>query len=51
VGTALVGKLIFVLPTFLLLFSTIVAAIFGGIGGLVAYMLLVECRKIGIGVA
>jgi len=51
VGTALVGKLIFVLPTFLLLFSTTVAAIFGGIGGLVAYMLLVECRKIGIGVA
>jgi ABC-type thiamin/hydroxymethylpyrimidine transport system permease subunit len=49
VGTALVATLILALPVIPLLFATILATISGGVGGIIANMLLVECRKIGIG--
>jgi ABC-type thiamin/hydroxymethylpyrimidine transport system permease subunit len=48
VGTILVGVLILALPVSPLLFSAVVAAISGGIGGFLANALLVEVRKLGI---
>ncbi|XES76167.1 MAG: ECF transporter S component [Candidatus Bathyarchaeia archaeon] len=48
VGTVLVGSLILVLPEYVLLFIALVAAISGGIGGLIANMLLVRTRKLGL---
>jgi ABC-type thiamin/hydroxymethylpyrimidine transport system permease subunit len=48
VGTVLVGTLILVLPSFALLFITLVAAVSGSVGGLIANMLLVRTRKIGL---
>ena len=48
VGTVLVGTLILALPEFALLFITLVAAISGCVGGLIANMLLVRTRKIGL---
>lgn len=49
-GTFLVAALVLDLPIIPLAFSVILASIFGGIGGIVANSLLVELRKIGIGV-
>ncbi len=49
-GTFLVGTTALALPTLPLMFSTILATITGGLGGILAYLLLVELRKIGIGV-
>jgi ABC-type thiamin/hydroxymethylpyrimidine transport system permease subunit len=48
VGTILVGTLVLALPQFALLFIALVAAISGGVGGLIANMLLVRTRKIGL---
>ncbi len=50
VGTYLVSTIYLGLPTIPLLFSLIIALIFGGIGGIIANALLIEVRKIGIGV-
>jgi len=47
VGTALVGVLVLALPTIPLMFSLILAAISGGLGGFIANTVLVECKKIG----
>lgn len=49
-GTFLVAILVLALPIIPLLFSVILAAIFGGFGGIIANTLLIELRKIGIGV-
>lgn len=48
VGTVLVGSLILVLPEFALLFLALVAAVSGGVGGLITNMLLVRTRKLGL---
>jgi ABC-type thiamin/hydroxymethylpyrimidine transport system permease subunit len=48
-GTFLVGTTALALPPLPLMFSTILAVITGGIGGILAYLLLTELRKIGIG--
>ena len=48
VGSVLVGALVLALPELALLFIALVAAISGGVGGLLANMLLVRTRKIGI---
>jgi ABC-type thiamin/hydroxymethylpyrimidine transport system permease subunit len=48
VGTLLVGGLVLVLPWMVLAFLAVVAAISGGVGGLIADMLLVRISKIGI---
>jgi hypothetical protein len=48
VGTFLVGVIILVLPLVPLVFSVVLAAISGGLGGIVAHILLVECRKLGL---
>jgi membrane associated rhomboid family serine protease len=47
-GTVLVGLVILVLPTFALLFTALVAAISGCIGGFLANMLLLRTRKTGL---
>jgi ABC-type thiamin/hydroxymethylpyrimidine transport system permease subunit len=49
VGTILVGTLVLVLPTVVLSFLAVVAAISGCIGGFIANMLLVRIGKIGFG--
>jgi ABC-type thiamin/hydroxymethylpyrimidine transport system permease subunit len=49
-GTFLVGTTALALPVLPLIFSTILATITGGLGGILANILLVEIRKIGIGV-
>jgi ABC-type thiamin/hydroxymethylpyrimidine transport system permease subunit len=48
VGTVLVGTLVLALPEFALLFIALVAAVSGCVGGLIANMLLVKTRKIGL---
>lgn len=48
VGTVLVGTLVLALPGFALYFIALVAAISGCAGGLLANMLLVRTRKIGL---
>ncbi len=48
VGTVLVGTLVLALPGFALFFIALVAAISGCVGGLLANMLLVRTRKIGL---
>ncbi|MCW4022588.1 MAG: ECF transporter S component [archaeon] len=48
VGTALVGVLVLALPIVPLVFSMILAAISGGLGGIIANTLLVECKKLGL---
>lgn len=48
VGTTLVGVLILALPTSPLLFSAVIAAISGGLGGFLANTLLFEIKKLGI---
>jgi len=48
VGTVLVGALVLALPEFALLFVALIAAISGGVGGLIANMLLVRIGKIGL---
>jgi ABC-type thiamin/hydroxymethylpyrimidine transport system permease subunit len=48
VGTVLVGTLVLALPGFALYFIALVAAISGCAGGLLANMLLVKTRKIGL---
>jgi ABC-type thiamin/hydroxymethylpyrimidine transport system permease subunit len=45
VGTFLVGVLILALPEIVLLFTILIAAISGGIGGLIANMLLQKTKK------
>jgi energy-coupling factor transport system substrate-specific component len=50
-GTFLVAILVLDLPIIPLLFSVILAAVFGGFGGIIANTLLIELRKIGIGVS
>jgi ABC-type thiamin/hydroxymethylpyrimidine transport system permease subunit len=47
VGTLLVGGLVLVLPTVVLAFLAVVAAISGCIGGFIANMILVRVLKIG----
>jgi hypothetical protein len=49
-GTFLVGTITLALPILPLAFSTILATITGGFGGILANLLLIEIRKIGIGV-
>jgi ABC-type thiamin/hydroxymethylpyrimidine transport system permease subunit len=49
VGTVLVGTLVLVLPTVVLSFLAVVAAISGCMGGFIANMLLVRIGKIGFG--
>lgn len=49
-GTFLVSILVLALPIIPLVFSVILATMFGGFGGIIANMLLIELRKIGIGV-
>jgi ABC-type thiamin/hydroxymethylpyrimidine transport system permease subunit len=48
VGTLLVGLLILALPSVALLFTVMIAAISGGIGGVIANMLLHKTRKMGV---
>ncbi|MFA5365272.1 MAG: ECF transporter S component [Candidatus Bathyarchaeia archaeon] len=48
VGTGLVGVIVLVLPLAPLVFSLVLAAISGGLGGIVAHILLIECRKLGL---
>ncbi len=48
VGTVLVGTLVLALPEYALLFIALVAAISGAVGGVIANMLLVRTRKIGL---
>ncbi len=50
-GTFLVGTTSLALPILPLAFSTILATITGAFGGILANLLLVELRKIGIGAA
>jgi ABC-type thiamin/hydroxymethylpyrimidine transport system permease subunit len=47
-GTVLVGIMILALPEFALLFIALVAAISGCVGGIIANMLLVRTKKIGL---
>jgi hypothetical protein len=47
VGTALVGSIFLALPGIFLLFSCIVAALTGSVGGYLSNMLLFRIRKIG----
>jgi ABC-type thiamin/hydroxymethylpyrimidine transport system permease subunit len=49
-GTFLVGTTALALPLLPLTFSTILAMLTGGVGGVLANVLLLEIRKIGIGV-
>jgi energy-coupling factor transport system substrate-specific component len=48
IGTILVGLLVLALPAFALLFLGLIAAISGGIGGVLANILLVRTRKVWI---
>lgn len=48
VGTVLVGSLILALPEFALLFIALIATVSGCLGGLLANMVLVRVRKIGL---
>jgi ABC-type thiamin/hydroxymethylpyrimidine transport system permease subunit len=48
VGTVLVGMLILVLPQYVLLFLVLVAAVSGSLGGVLANMLLVRTKKLGL---
>lgn len=48
VGTFLVGAIILALPEVAMLFTVLVASISGGIGGLIANMLLIKTRKFGL---
>lgn len=48
VGTLLVGMLVLALPSIAILFTVMVAAISGGIGGVIANMLLHKTRKTGV---
>jgi ABC-type thiamin/hydroxymethylpyrimidine transport system permease subunit len=47
-GTVLVGTLVLALPELALLFITLVAAISGAVGGIIANMLLIRTRKIDL---
>jgi len=49
VGTLLVGGLILWLPTSVLTFLAVLAAVSGGVGGFIADMVLVRVGKIGLG--
>jgi ABC-type thiamin/hydroxymethylpyrimidine transport system permease subunit len=49
VGVILVGTLVFKLPAVTLLFLVLIGAISGCIGGVIANMVLVRIRKIGLG--
>ena len=48
VGTVLVGAVVLFLPTVVLAFLAVIAAISGCVGGFIANMLLVRIGKIGL---
>jgi ABC-type thiamin/hydroxymethylpyrimidine transport system permease subunit len=48
VGTVLVGALVLFLPTIVLAFLAVIAAISGCIGGFIAHLLLTKIEKLGI---
>jgi energy-coupling factor transport system substrate-specific component len=48
-GTFLVATTALALPVFPLMFTTILATLTGGVGGVLANVLLIEIRKVGIG--